>query len=38
MHVLTQQDIHTGEYDLEDVVLPLLGTSTVFPSNSVADK
>ena len=38
VHVLTQQDLHTGQYGLGDVVLPLLGTNLVLPSNSVADK
>ena len=38
VHVLTQQDLHTGQYGLADVVLPLLGTNLVLPSNSVADK
>ena len=38
IHVLTQQEINSGQYKLGDVVLPLLGTKSVLPSNKVADK
>ena len=38
MHVLTQEDIHSGQYGLRDVVLPTVGTKTLLPSNRVADK
>ena len=38
VHVVTQQEINSGQYSLGDVVLPLLGTSTMLPSNRVADK
>ena len=38
VHVLTRQEINSGQYSLGDVVLPLLGTKSVLPSNKVADK
>ena len=38
VHVLTQQEINSGQYSPGDVVLPLLGTKSVLPSNKVADK
>lgn len=36
VHVLTSHDIQSGGYSIEDVVLPLVGTSTVSPENKVA--
>ena len=38
VHVLTRQDLESETYSVEDVVLPVIGTSTIFPANSVADK
>ncbi len=38
VHVLTQQDVESEKYSLDDVILPVLGTTTIFPANSVADR
>ena len=38
VHTLTSNDIQTGRYSIREVVLPLLGTNTIFPRNKVADR
>lgn len=38
VHVLTRQDLEQERYGLEDVVLPIMGSSTIFPDNAVADR
>ena len=38
MHVVTSFDISEKKYSLSDVVLPLIGTNTLLPENSVRDK
>jgi tRNA pseudouridine13 synthase len=38
MHVVTSFDKSEKKYSLSDVVLPLIGTNTLLPENSVRDK
>ena len=38
VHVLTSRDIQSGRYSMEDVVLPIVGTSTICPENKVASR
>lgn len=38
VHVLTAQDIAEKSYGLEDVVLPVMGYSIIYPHNKVADR
>ena len=35
-HVVTEEDIKEGRYNIEDVVLPLPGTSVKYPENATA--
>jgi tRNA pseudouridine13 synthase len=37
VRTVTENDISSGKYSLDDVVLPLVGSRTVLPSNSCAD-
>ncbi len=36
--MLTQQDLEQERYGMEDVVLPVMGSSTIYPANAVADR
>ena len=38
VHVVSSEDMERQAYSLEDVVLPVLGTSILYPHNRVADK
>ena len=38
MHILTSADVDSGLYSIRDIVLPAVGTATVFPGNKVADR
>eukprot|EP00980_Cylindrotheca_fusiformis_P012702 scaffold3105_cov89-Cylindrotheca_fusiformis.AAC.2 len=37
VEIVTQEDIDAKKYDLEDVVVPLIGTKTILPGNKLAD-
>eukprot|EP01090_Pellita_catalonica_P001376 TRINITY_DN11084_c0_g1_i1.p1 TRINITY_DN11084_c0_g1~~TRINITY_DN11084_c0_g1_i1.p1 ORF type:complete len:397 (-),score=58.89 TRINITY_DN11084_c0_g1_i1:151-1245(-) len=34
-HILTQQDVESGKYSIEDVVLPIPGYSSLYPGNEL---
>lgn len=38
VHVLTSLEASSGHYSIGDVVLPMVGTGTVFPGNRTAEK
>uniref|UniRef100_A0A7N2L635 TRUD domain-containing protein n=1 Tax=Quercus lobata TaxID=97700 RepID=A0A7N2L635_QUELO len=35
--VVTAEDIHTGNYTIDDVVLPMPGSRVIYPSNDIAN-
>ena len=37
VHIVTEEDIANQTYTLEDVLIPVVGTKTVFPTNSLGD-
>ena len=37
IHVVTQEDLDAGTYNIEDVVLPMPGFKTIFPKHSTAE-
>ncbi len=38
IHILTSEDVASQRYSIGDVILPSLGTGTIFPENQVADR
>lgn len=38
VRILSSEDIDSGKYTVEDIALPVLGTKTVFPTNSTGDR
>lgn len=38
VHVLSSEDVQNHKYSLKDVVLPVVGTNTIFPQNTVAER
>jgi hypothetical protein len=36
--VLSLKDVRDGVYSLKDVVIPILGATTIYPENRVADR
>ena len=38
VHVLSSEDVLSKVYSLQDVVLPVIGSRTIFPENRVAKR
>ena len=37
VHVVTAADLAAGSYSAQDIVLPLPGSQTIYPANSIAE-
>ena len=38
VHVLSSEDVQRKVYTLRDIVLPVVGTTTIFPENRVGER